>query len=298
MKFTEDKSMLKVAVVGVGGISRSHIAAWKSFNDAQLVALCDIRPEQMEEFPQCRHYTDFEEMLRCEKLDILDICLPTYLHVDYAVKAMEQGIHVICEKPIAFREEDVHRAYEAAHSNGVCFMIAQVLRFWPEYELLKDIYDSGRYGKLLSGNMHRLGQKPKWSWDNWMLDEKRSGLVLYDLHVHDVDFMVYAFGAPESVHRRRARNDQQDYLCGVYSYPDFFITAEASWYAAPLPFGAGFRFQFEEALVVWDKGVFTIFENNGTILNLSGSQGGLDTATSTCPRATPMPTRSATSPTA
>ena len=276
--------MLKVGLVGSGGISRAHIPAWLNMAETELVALCDIRPEQMEEFPQCRHYTDFGEMLRCEKLDILDICLPTYLHVDYAVKAMEQGIHVICEKPIAFREEDVHRAYEAAHRNGVCFMIAQVLRFWPEYELLKDIYDSGRYGKLLSGNMHRLGQKPKWSWDNWMLDEKRSGLVPYDLHVHDVDFMVYAFGAPESVHRRRARNDQQDYLCGVYSYPDFFITAEASWYAAPLPFGAGFRFQFEEALVVWDKGVFTIYENNGTILNLSGSQGELDTGDINLPK--------------
>ena len=178
--------MLKVGLVGSGGISRAHIPAWLNMAETELVALCDIRPEQMEEFPQCRHYTDFEEMLHCEKLDILDICLPTYLHVDYAVKAMEQGIHVICEKPIAFREEDVHRAYEAAHRNGVCFMIAQVLRFWPEYELLKDIYDSKRYGKLLAGSMQRLGVRPLWSWDNWMMDKDRSGMVPFDLHIHDL----------------------------------------------------------------------------------------------------------------
>ena len=276
--------MLKVGLVGVGGISGAHIPAWNAMEDAELVALCDIRPERMEGYPQQRHYTDFHEMLRNEELDILDICLPTNLHVDFAVEAMERGIHVICEKPISLDPRQVDRAYETAEKNGVKFMIAQVLRFWPEYELLKEIYDSRRYGRLLSGSMHRLGQKPKWSWDNWMMDEKRSGRVPYDLHVHDVDFMVYAFGAPESVHRRRARNDQQDYLCGVYSYPDFFITAEASWYAAPLPFGAGFRFQFEDALVVWDKGVFTIYQNDGTILNPASGEEGLDTGSINLPK--------------
>lgn len=263
--------MLKVGLVGSGGISRAHIPAWLNMEETELVALCDIRPEQMEEFPQCRHYTDFGEMLRCEKLDILDICLPTYLHVDYAVKAMEQGIHVICEKPIAFREEDVHRAYEAAHRNGVCFMIAQVLRFWPEYELLKDIYDSKRYGKLLAGSMQRLGVRPLWSWDNWMMDKDRSGMVPFDLHIHDLDFMVYAFGAPSNVVQHRSQRPDQDYIANVYEYPDFFISAEAAWYAAPMPFGAGFRFQFEDALIIYTGGVCTVYCNNGDILDFSAA---------------------------
>ena len=263
--------MLKVGIVGVGGISRAHIPAWNSMAETELVALCDIRPEQMEEFPEQKHYLDFGEMLRCEDLDILDICLPTYLHVDYAVRAMEQGIHVICEKPIAFREEDVTRAYEAARRNGVCFMIAQVLRFWPEYELLKDIYDSGRYGKLLSGYMCRLGVRPKWSWDNWMMEKDRSGLVPFDLHIHDLDFMVYAFGAPANVVQHRSQLPNQDYIANVYEYPDFFITAEAAWYAAPMPFGAGFRFQFEEALVVYSGGTCTVYCNNDEILEFSAA---------------------------
>lgn len=190
--------MLKVALVGVGGISGAHIPAWESMDDAELVAICDIRPERMENYPDKRHYTDFDEMLEKEDVDILDICLPTFLHADFAVKAMEKGINVICEKPISLKREDVQRVYSTAKNNNVCFMIAQVLRFWPEYEVVKSIYDSGKYGKLLSASMRRLGGIPKWSWDDWMRDEKRSGLVPFDLHIHDLDFIVYAFGKPEN----------------------------------------------------------------------------------------------------
>lgn len=135
--------MLKVALVGVGGISGAHIPAWEKREDAELVAICDIRPEQMEKYPEKRHYTDFDEMLEKEEIDILDICLPTYLHADFSVKAMEKGINVICEKPVSLKKEDVKRVYECAEKNNVKFMIAHVLRFWPEYEIVKDIYDKG-----------------------------------------------------------------------------------------------------------------------------------------------------------
>ena len=263
--------MLKVGLVGAGGISRAHIPAWNAMEETELVALCDIRPEQMAEFPNQRHYTYLEEMLQKEDLDILDICLPTYLHVDTAVKAMDKGIHVICEKPIALKEEDAVRAYEAAERNHVNFMVAQVLRFWPEYILLKDIFDSGRYGKLLSGYMSRLGVKPKWSWDNWMMDPGRSGMVPFDLHIHDLDFLVYALGTPANVVRHRSQRPEQDYIANVYEYPDFFITTEASWYAAPMPFGAGYRFQFEDALVIYNGGVCNVYQNDGTILDLSAA---------------------------
>lgn len=155
--------MLKVAVVGVGGISGAHIPVWEEMEDAELIALCDIRPEQMEEYEGKNRYTDFEEMLNNEEIDILDICLPTFLHADYAIKAMERGINVICEKPISLNEEDIDRVYSTAEKYNVKFMVAQVLRFWPEYELLKEIYDTKKYGKLLSGTMTRLGCYPKWS---------------------------------------------------------------------------------------------------------------------------------------
>ena len=106
--------MLKVAVVGVGGISGAHIPAWEEMKDAELVALCDIRPERMEKYEGKRCYTDIDELLKNEELDILDICLPTYLHADVACKAMDLGINVITEKPISLKDEDVDRVYACA----------------------------------------------------------------------------------------------------------------------------------------------------------------------------------------
>ncbi len=76
-------------------------------------------------------------MLEKEQIDILDICLPTYLHADFSVKAMDKGINVICEKPVSLNHNDVARVYGAAKRNNVKYMIAQVLRFWPEYEVIK-----------------------------------------------------------------------------------------------------------------------------------------------------------------
>ena len=275
--------MLKIGLVGVGGISGAHIPAWDAMEDVELVAICDIRPERMEPYPDKHQYTDFDEMLAKEEIDILDICLPTYLHVDYAVKAMEKGIHVICEKPISLKEEDVERAYSTAKKMNVKFMVAQVLRFWPEYELLKEIYDTQKYGKLLSGYMNRIGSCPKWSWDNWMKDPNRSGLVPYDLHVHDLDFMVYAFGKPTNVQSHRSKRPEQDYISVTYDFDDFFITAETAWYAAPLPFQAGFRFQFEEALVTYTDGKCMIYQNDDTIIDLSAEAEG-DTGSINLPK--------------
>lgn len=272
--------MLKVGMVGIGGISGAHIPAWEAMEETHLTALCDIRPERLEAYPDKHLYTDFEEMLKGEQLDILDICLPTYLHADYAVRAMERGIHVICEKPVSLKAEDVERVYGAAHRNNVKFMVAQVLRFWPEYELLKELYDSGKYGRLLSGSMSRLGGIPKWSWDNWMADEKRSGLVPFDLHIHDLDFLVYAFGNPNDAKVHRVKRPDQDYFNVVYEYPEFFITTEAAWYAAPYPFTASFRFQFEGAILAYEKGQCILYEENGTVTDLTeaaeGDTGGIN----------------------
>ena len=157
--------MLKVGLGGVGGISSTHTKVWQNLSDCELVALCDIRPERMERYDNVRKYTSFDDMLEKEELDIIDICLPTYLHADYAIKAMERKINVICEKPISLKYEDVDRVYSCADKNGVCFMIAHVLRFWPEFEFIKELYDNKKYGKLLSGSMSRLGTFPGWSWD-------------------------------------------------------------------------------------------------------------------------------------
>ena len=266
--------MLKIGLVGVGGISHSHIDAWEKMEDAELIAMCDIRPERMEKFEDKHCYIDFDEMLANEDFDIIDICLPTYLHADFAVKAMEKGINVITEKPISLKEEDIDRVYKTAEKNNVKFMVAQVLRFWPEYELLKEIYETQKYGKLLSGTMTRLGCYPRWSWDGWMMDEKRSGLVPFDLHIHDLDFMVYAFGMPKVAHQYRSKLPDQDFISISYDFGDFQINSEASWYATSYPFTAEFRFQFEDAVVANENGKMLIHLRDDKKIDLSEEAEG------------------------
>lgn len=261
--------MLKVGLVGVGAISGSHIPTWLNNENAELVAICDIRPEQMEQYSDIKHYTSYDEMLENEELDIIDICVPTFLHVEFSLKALKKGIHVLCEKPVSLKNEDATMLYNVAKENNVKFMVAQVLRFWNEYTILKEIYDNKKYGNLLSGVMTRLSARPKWSWDHWYTDEKRSGLVPFDLHIHDCDFMVYAFGKPKNVISHRSNTLTQDYIHAVYEFDGFSISSEASWYASPYPFVAEFRFQFEKAVVANENGAFKIYEADGETIDFS-----------------------------
>lgn len=265
--------MLKVALAGVGGISSAHIPAWESFEDTELVAICDIQPKNMEQYPAQHKYTCIDEMLEKEDLNILDICLPTFLHAEVAEKAMRKGIHVVCEKPISLNIEDVDRLYKVAEENSVSFMVAQVLRFWPEYELIKELFDTKKYGKLLYGSMERIGCTPTWSWNDWMSDEKLSGLVPFDLHVHDLDFIVHAFGAPTKTALFQSKILGQNALSAVYDFGDFYIQCESAHYAcSKFPFRANFRFMFENA-VVENMGVLKIYESDGNIIDFAAEGG-------------------------
>lgn len=268
--------MLKLAIVGTGGISQAHIAAWSHIPEVSLVAACDIRPEKVDAVAKttgAKAYYAFEDMLQNESIDILDICVPTYLHADFAVLAIQKGIHVLTEKPISLRQEDVHRVYQKAKEHGVRFMVAQVLRFWPEYVRLKEAYDGAVYGKLLSGSMTRLGNTPKWSWNDWMTDPARSGLVPFDLHIHDLDFMVYAFGKPKDMRCSRARNARQDDLHAIYEYEDFFVATEAAWYDCTFIFRSSYRFQFELAVMEYADNKLTIYHQDGRIESIGAQDG-------------------------
>ena len=263
--------MLKVGIVGLGGISVAHLNGWKNIDGAEVTAVCDIRPEKLEAHADKRCYQSFDEMLEKETFDIVDVCVPTYLHIEFSLKALNKGINVVCEKPISLHVEDAAKVYAAAQENGVKFMVAQVVRFMPPYAYLKEVFDSKKYGKLLSGTMSRIGPCPKWSYNNWMLDESLSGLVPYDVHVHDLDFLVYAFGKPTGVQAKRAKGcGGVDYLNATYDYGDFFVNVEGSWYDAPFPFSYSYKFQFENAVLTHSSdGKFTVYEKDGTVLDLS-----------------------------
>ena len=261
--------MLKVGLVGVGGIAVTHIQAWNSMDDVELVALCDAQKERLATYEGKHCYTDFDEMLQNEELDIVDVCAPTFLHVQFSQKALERGIHVVCEKPLSLDPADARRLYDIAEKHNCKFMVAQVLRFENDYMILKQLYENQSYGKLLSLSMRRLSGMPGWSQNNWMTQKNKSGFAAFDMHIHDLDFCIYAFGAPKNAIRHRSNALDQDYIHAIYEYEDFFVTVEAAWFAAPYSFNAGFRAQFERAVLEAGYGKFTLLDWDGNELDLA-----------------------------
>lgn len=271
--------MLKVGIVGLGGISKAHLAGWKNIEGAEITAVCDVREERFEGHSDKRCYTSYDEMLEKEEFDIIDVCVPTYLHIEFSLKAINKGINVICEKPISLNPADVNKVYETAEKNGVKFMVAMVTRFMPQYDYIKKVFDSAKYGKLLSGTMSRIGCAPTWSFENWMLNESKSGLIPYDVHIHDLDFLIYTFGKPKDCFVKRSKTAVSDYLNATYNFGDFFINVEGAWYNAPkFPFGFTFKFEFEKAVLAYIPGCkFMIYEEDGNVLDMSPGKVNEDT---------------------
>src|SRR5699024_371217 len=112
-----------------------------------VVALADCRKEFLDKaagyFPEARTYTYGMDLIAGEQLDIVHICLPSYLHADYAVAAMEKGMNVLVEKPVCLTKEDCEKLLEAEKRTGVKVMVGQVVRSFDEYRYLKDAYDTG-----------------------------------------------------------------------------------------------------------------------------------------------------------
>lgn len=96
---------VRAGVVGCGGISRSHTAAYTNLEGVSLVALYDINPEALnawaDEYDVVNCYTDYREMFELEKLDVISVCTHAPLHTPVTVAAAKSGINVLCEKPLA-----------------------------------------------------------------------------------------------------------------------------------------------------------------------------------------------------
>ncbi len=276
--------MLNYAIVGFGGLGKVHFAAMEEVvnkaGDVKLVALCDVEDSAFAggaelnigstdsglDLSAYKIYKDAEEMFDKEQPDFIVTALPTYLHGPIAVKALERGIHVFSEKPMAINEKQAKNMIEKAKQNNVRLMIGQCLRFWPEYIELKKIIDEKRYGKVIRATFSRLSRTPNWSWQDWMMDEEKSGAVILDLHVHDVDFINWAFGMPKSVQSfATAYKTPHDSILTVYEYEkDMEVTARAEWgFPQCHPFQASFSVKCENATVELNGGVMTVYHEDG-----------------------------------
>lgn len=255
---------MKVGIVGCGGMGTSHYLSLKALSsemDIEIVALADCRKEFLDKaaahFPNARTYRYGMDLIEMEDLDSVHICLPSDLHVDHAVAAMERGIHVFIEKPVCLTLEEADRLLEAEKRTRVKVMAGQVVRFYDEYQYLKSAYESKRYGELKSIVMQRLSGKVKSGIDDWFNDEKRSGSVVLDLHIHDLDFLRYMLGEPDGFEVRATsfESGMINQIVTIYEFGNLFATAEGIWdVSSALDFDVSFRACFEKATIVYHKG--------------------------------------------
>ena len=257
--------MKKVLMVGVGSMGSHHLECWRQMDDVQVVGICDIEPGRAASKAKEGEavFTDMDEALNAlPDLDFVDIATPSYTHKELALKSIRRGIHTVSEKPVALYKEDAIELFNAAREHNVCFMVAQVVRFMRPYIALREILSKGTYGGVMRAEFRRLSGTPYWSWQNWMMDEEKSGGVPFDLSIHDVDYIVSVFGEPERVEKHRAIcNDEglTDAYTVMMHYGDTLVTAEAGWYNAKMPFKADFRVICEKAVILFDGAEMTVY---------------------------------------
>ncbi len=165
--------------------------------------------------------------------DVVDICLPTYLHAEWSLKALQAGNHVLCEKPLALTAAETDAILAKVKQTGKLFSVGQCLRHWPAYVAIKEIVDSGRYGKVKYAEFARFSLTPTWTWNNWILDGAKSGNAALDLHVHDVDMALFLLGLPKSVRSRGvfAKDGSVEHISTVYQYDDVVAQSTGGWIA-------------------------------------------------------------------
>lgn len=220
-------SPLRYAVIGVGNMGFHHARVVSELPEARLVAVCDsdeAKGRKAASYFGCRYFRDHLEMITSLSLDAVSIAVPTHEHERTACAVMRQGIHVLLEKPIAGDLESASRISSCAEETGVKLMIGHVERFNPAVERLKDLVREGRFGRVISLNIRRVGGFPP------MIGGTN---VLLDLAVHDVDVASFLLGRPPEACLGTAfrclLQEQEDYALLLMNYGGTVVSIEVNW---------------------------------------------------------------------
>lgn len=260
--------MVRVAVVGLGFMGKTHIGIYMGTHGAEVTALCDKGADRLEltsldaggniesssgavDLSDVATYTDYREMLAAGGFDAVDICLPTDLHEEFAVQALSAGYHVFVEKPLALDYESALRVADAADASGKVCAVGQCLRFWPAYTEVKAFIESGTLGRVRHAEFFRYSPPAGWAAEGWLGNPARSGDASLDLHVHDVDMILWLFGAPQAVRSVGIPDGQGffSHISTVYQYPELSVLSTGGWaMSSSTPFNM-------RALYVLEKGV-------------------------------------------
>ncbi|MFD2114211.1 Gfo/Idh/MocA family protein [Paenibacillus yanchengensis] len=247
---------MRVAVVGCGFMGQKHANAYKRMAGVELVAVCgwqENNREFIEETFGTAYFTSFDEMLTITRPQVVSICLPTYLHKQYTIRAAQAGAHVICEKPIATSLSDAEEMIEACATYGVQLYIAHVLRFFPSYQNIVNQINGGEVGQLGMVSTRRVVEHPGGKEQSWYNDDAKSGGVIVDLMIHDTDFVRSLLGEVESVYAMRKVSVDQQYGVVTYKFVNgTMANLEALW-GFPGPLTAACRVAGKEGVIRYNS---------------------------------------------
>jgi predicted dehydrogenase len=282
--------MQKFIIVGFGFMGRTHATSILNHPGAKLAAIVDPEPEKAlenlgkesgnletgaikrEDLSEIHTYTSLEKCMAREKPDACILAVHTGLHYSMCVQALEAGIHVFVEKPLVLNLSEGEKLVNLASQKNLILMVGHVVRFMPPYLKLKHWIESGEFGKLSWLSMTRLTGLP--TWGQWMEKQKdfgSSGGALFDLAVHDIDFVQWVLGKPDSIKATLlpGKLSARDYVCAQWQYrsgPDVKIEG-GTRFKPHFPFEAGFIADFERASIRYSSHVehITIATDAGTM---------------------------------
>lgn len=235
---------MKIGMLGAGMIARTHAQMYAQMPDVELAAVALHRPEEFPALqaicPQVNDYHAIADFFRSE-IQLVDICLPTFLHQQYIQVSLDQGRPVICEKPLCRTLEEAETLLEMSSKDRQRVYIAHVIRFWPEYVYLKKTLQDQHLGALKSLTLGRYTSLPDWSINNWLLNAPLSGGTPLDLQIHDVDFVLSLLGVPDQVEVTFRQNNLHCWTKYRYA-PDLTVVMEAG---NDLPKSFGFEMQYQ-----------------------------------------------------
>lgn len=208
------QNMLRAAIAGVGFMGWIHYLAYQKSKNAHLDAFCSRDPAKRGgdwtsiqgnfgppgekiSLHGMKVYETLDEIVTDPDIDLVDICLPPHLHVEAACKALENGKHVFCEKPLGLNTQDCDTILAAAQKADRKILVAQVLPYMGEFHFAYQAFRESTFGKPRRGFFKRIISPPDWIPDFY--DSTKVGGPLIDLHVHDTHFIRLLFGMPRRV---------------------------------------------------------------------------------------------------
>jgi predicted dehydrogenase len=286
--------MVRIGIVGLGFMGRIHYLASQKLQGAQVTAVCsrdalklsgdwrntrgNFGPEPgVVDLKNIKKYESYEELLADPEIDLIDICNPTNLHPEFAIKALQAGKHVLVEKAIALTPEDADAMVAAAKQSGKLLMVAHVLPFFAEFTYAADVILNKRYGKLIAAHFQRVIAQPDWSAD--IGDASKTGGPAVDLHVHDTHFIGLVAGVPKQVFSvGQMHGNSVDYLTTSYIYGEGgpTVTCSSGAVSPGRAFMHGYEIYLEQATLAYSSaGIkLTVHEKTGKTFHPDLSAGG------------------------